>query len=127
MLSMRTGTARFGELSVGFGMSLYDQVPRTIAFCAPVQLCEGDLVAALWLATSNLADAAELADMCRVRELVTGAIVNVGLEEVNNARHEVADVVPGTDAHAWVLACEAAVHAAFAPALTDSAALAGVA
>lgn len=121
--------ARFGagEVAVTVPTSQYGDAPRTVAFCAPILLGESDLVAALWLAENLTAD--ELTDLDCVRDLVTDAFVNDGLEAVDEARCEIADLAPGTAGYAWLLQLQAAVRTAFAPVLSAPVghALAGVA
>lgn len=118
-------TARFGPMAVTFEGSLYDgRLPRVIEFAAPMQLGEADLVAAMWLATPNPED---LVDPEFVREFVADTIVNSGLDEVDEARCEIAELVPGTAEYAWSQQIQAAVRRAFASVLADHAALAEVA
>lgn len=113
-------TARFGagELSVTFPTSQwYGDAPRTIAFCAPIQLNEADLVAALWVHAESDIKPDALTDLDNVRDLVADAIVNWGLVELGNARATLEDLVPGTVEHAWLQQVQAAVRAAFASVL----------
>lgn len=112
-------TACFGadEVAVTFPTSQYGGAARSIAFYAPIQLSEDDLVAALWVATSNGSTVEELANLAAVRTWVADAIVNVGLEEIDEARHVVADLVPGTEDHAWLQEVQGAVRRAFSSVL----------
>jgi hypothetical protein len=121
--------AQCGPVAVAFEGSLYGPTERTIEFVAPVRLGEVDLVAALWRCTPEGLSADELANPQVVRELVVDTIVNAGLDEVDEARAQVADVVPGTGEHAWLQQLQAAVRRAFAPVLSAPAgrALVGVA
>lgn len=114
-MALPVSTARFGTGEVAVAFEIFQH--GEIAFCAPVQLSEVDLVAALWLATSHGVAAQELADPTEVRIWVADALVNSGLDAVNDARYEVARVVPGTEDHAWLQQIQGAVRRAFGPVL----------
>lgn len=118
MAAVRT-TARFGSLAVGVQTSQYGDVSRTIAFSVPIRFSEGDLVAALWMHARSLTSA-ELADVDSVRELVADAIVNGGLDEIDQAREQLSGLAPGTAEHAWSLEIVDAVRRAFALAVPDT-------
>src|SRR5262245_29407510 len=127
-MAMLESTARFGAAEVKVGTCQSGDAPRLVAFCAPVQLGECDLVAALWLATSNGVAVEELADDVNVRAWVADAIVNSGLSEIEDAYFEVGGLAPGADGYAWLQEIRAAVRRAFAPVLVSAGrALVGVA
>jgi hypothetical protein len=113
MLVTTQTTARFGHLLVTVATSQYGDVPRTIAFTAPVQLSENDLWAALWHAAGAGEDRADLEDLDYVREIVADAIVNSGLEALDTARGEIAALRPGTADHRWALELREIVRRAF--------------
>jgi hypothetical protein len=123
-------TAQFGQLAVEFeACQAYGDATRTVAFCAPIQLSEVDLVAALWVHVEADVEPQALSDLGYVRDLVADAIVNWGLAELAEARIKLAGLVAGTAEHARSQRVRTAVRAAFAPVLAAPAgrALVGVA
>jgi len=112
-----TTTATFGPVAVSTRTAQYDDSPRTVAFAAPLQLTEEELVAALFRVAEVGLEADDLGDLAYVRECVADQIINAGLDEINESLVRLRNLPAGSEMCEFVPALRAAVREAFASAL----------
>jgi hypothetical protein len=115
---MTTTTALFGTAPAQFIPSNREclrpgEQPVMLTVTAPIPLSFDDMVAALFLCFDSSMNPAELAHDAFVRQLVAEGVYNEGLLALAHTRLDMADVEPGTEAHAWLTDCRAAITRVF--------------
>jgi hypothetical protein len=85
--------------------------PVKLTVTAPIEPSHEDMVAALYLCFPDMSTN-ELTDD-HVPVVVADGVFNEGLMAITNARHDMAEVKPGTPEHAWLTACRRAVDRVF--------------